>query len=147
MKVLLLGVALLCVSQVRGEDLLHSIFEEKAKALNRFDTPAAPAAPAATAAPDNYPCDAMDVVGSGNQLVKNTLDIMAETFKVVYTAMYPDTGRKDCNLGTFRCFLKEFNDVKNSIQTVKNNVMSYKDKAAGLSTGISEYFTHCINKK
>ncbi|KAF6199999.1 hypothetical protein GE061_006298 [Apolygus lucorum] len=147
MKVLLLGVALLCMTQVRGEDLLHSVFDQKVKELKPNVLADQPAAQPATQAPAGptaapYPCDAKDVVVNGNQLVKNTLDIFADTFKIVYTAMYPESGRKDCNLGTFRCFLKEFNDVKESIQTVRNNVVSYRQRAATLSTGITNYFVN-----
>uniref|UniRef100_A0A146M3Q7 Uncharacterized protein n=1 Tax=Lygus hesperus TaxID=30085 RepID=A0A146M3Q7_LYGHE len=148
----IMGFALLCLSQVHGEhgDLLHSLFNEKTRELKSEKLPETGIFLAAD--PVDPLCNANEVMLNGTTLMKNTLDIVQETFQVVYTARYPSSGTSNCDyfgttvFGKFRCFLLEFNDVKKAIADVSDKVGDYKKRSADLLTGIRYYMKNCINK-
>ncbi|KAF6200000.1 hypothetical protein GE061_006299 [Apolygus lucorum] len=148
-----LGIALLCLSQVCGEqeNLLHSLFNGKLNEL-RSEKLTQPEIFLADVTTDSQ-CNANEVMVNGTTLMKNTLDIIQETFSVVYTAVFASSSTTDCSyfgntiFGKFRCSLLVFSNVKADISDVSGKVMDYKARSADLVTGIRYYINHCIGKK
>ncbi|CAB0000294.1 unnamed protein product, partial [Nesidiocoris tenuis] len=92
--------------EAKPGDLLHSLFKEQSEQLTSAksaDSTPVTAVLLASEPSAKYSCKADDVVNSGSKLVKNTIDIMTDTFTIIYKAMYLSS---DCKNNAFRCFFE-----------------------------------------
>uniref|UniRef100_A0A0K8SZT1 Uncharacterized protein n=2 Tax=Lygus hesperus TaxID=30085 RepID=A0A0K8SZT1_LYGHE len=130
MKVLVL-LALLCLGHVWGKDQSSSL--EDFNGSVSFEEPFV------------YRCTAEEVIANSTQLGKIALDLISESFSVIYDQVYPKS-QSGCPFGFFRCVLWQLNDGVSMIRDVRDKVTFFKDNVSDISQGIRDYFKYCIRK-